>query len=409
MRIIKNARDLLKAKKEETRLIIYGGGAYGSELRCELELLEFRDYYICDSDESVGRYTDHFISRNMLSDLATRFSVTVVIAVKSDRAVREISEQITCMCHGQDMDQILFRYVPESRQELIERHKDQGIFNGITYKKTLNDGDAVCALGKMITGSTPFLFARWGTIEGDVVYKMKIGVEPLPADYAALRQNAGVFPITEEVISEYCGIMEKAALEIDMLCVFYWQAHLDKWVEWFSPKAVLVSSALEYPFFSDSWTKFLIGLKVLVVHPFSQLIAEQYKKRDKLFANQDVLPELDLITYQAVQSMGGNTEYVDWIEALEKMKRDISEIDFDIALIGCGAYGMPLGAFIKSKLHKKAIHMGGTLQILFGIKGKRWESESYGYQHKLYNQYWVRPTDDLKPKGYEKVENGCYW
>lgn len=91
------------------------------------------------------------------------------------------------------------------------------------------------------------------------------------------------------------------------------------------------------------------------------------------------------------------------------MQDDISHIDFDIALIGCGAYGMPLGAFIKSQMHKKAIHMGGTLQILFGIKGKRWEENGYDYQYKLYNEYWVRPTDDLKPKNYKDVEGGCYW
>ena len=47
-----------------------------------------------------------------------------------------------------------------------------------------------------------------------------------------------------------------------------------------------------------------------------------------------------------------------------------------VALLGCGAYGMPLGAFIKDGLKKPAIHVDGVLQLLFEIKGKRWDENS---------------------------------
>lgn len=49
------------------------------------------------------------------------------------------------------------------------------------------------------------------------------------------------------------------------------------------------------------------------------------------------------------------------------MKDEIDKQDYDIALIGCGAYGFPLAAHIK-RSGKKAIHLGGALQLLFGIK-----------------------------------------
>ena len=65
-----------------------------------------------------------------------------------------------------------------------------------------------------------------------------------------------------------------------------------------------------------------------------------------------------------------------------------------IALIGCGAYGLPLAAHVK-RINKQAIHMGGALQILFGIKGKRWDNHpTIG---NLYNEYWVRPKTQDKP------------
>ena len=49
------------------------------------------------------------------------------------------------------------------------------------------------------------------------------------------------------------------------------------------------------------------------------------------------LVELSLVqTIKAVQSIAGEEVlYSDWFEALESMQKQISESDFDIALIGC--------------------------------------------------------------------------
>ena len=55
---------------------------------------------------------------------------------------------------------------------------------------------------------------------------------------------------------------------------------------------------------------------------------------------------------------------------------EISEIDFEIAIIGAGAYGLPLGAFIK-KIGRQAIHLGGATQILFGVRRARWEVDPF--------------------------------
>lgn len=113
---------------------------------------------------------------------------------------------------------------------------------------------------------------------------------------------------------------------------------------------------------------------MLVVHPFANLIKEQYIHREKLFKSSNILPKMDLKVYQAVQSMNGNPEFASWFMALEKMEYDISKIDFDVALLGCGAYGMPLGAFIKSELKKLSYilveHYSFCLELR-GNDGKR--------------------------------------
>ena len=72
-------------------------------------------------------------------------------------------------------------------------------------------------------------------------------------------------------------------------------------------------------------------------------------------------------------------------------------------MIGCGANGLPLAAHIKRR-GKKAFHIGGSLQLLFVIKGKRWSDKK-----RLGNEYWVNPLQEETPAKSSIVENSCYW
>ena len=146
---------------------------------------------------------------------------------------------------------------------------------------------------------------------------------------------------------------------------------------------------------------------MLVIHPCAETINKQYQNRKYIWKNQNVLPEFELLTIKAVQTIAGETsEFSTWFEALEYMEKQMDTLDYDIAIIGCGAYGFSLSAHAK-RMGKKAIHLGGATQILFGIKGKRWDE--LPEVNKFYNEYWVYPSVDETPKNKERVENGCYW
>lgn len=58
------------------------------------------------------------------------------------------------------------------------------------------------------------------------------------------------------------------------------------------------------------------------------------------------------------------------------------------------------------RMGKKAVHLGGATQILFGIKGKRWDENPA--VSKFYNEYWVRPLPEESVRK-NNVEGGCYW
>lgn len=108
-----------------------------------------------------------------------------------------------------------------------------------------------------------------------------------------------------------------------------------------------------------------------------------------------------------VQSIAGeSTSFDNWFDALDYMTEEALRRDFDIAIIGCGAYGFPLAARLKAA-GKQAIHLGGAVQIMFGIIGSRWYSVPA--VRKMFNEYWVHPSADEIPKNAEKVEGGCYW
>ena len=150
-----------------------------------------------------------------------------------------------------------------------------------------------------------------------------------------------------------------------------------------------------------------IDFVIVNLYPFEKTIKQQYKRRNLLFNNESVLPEFELITMKPFfPLMDTNYKYNSWFESLDDMCKKISKINFDIAIIAAGPYGFHIAAHIK-RTGKKAVHLGGVTQLLFGIKGKRWDNTDV--EKKLYNKHWIRPLASDTPKNSQKIENKCYW
>lgn len=224
-----------------------------------------------------------------------------------------------------------------------------------------------------------------------------------------LCSNSGFFPNDISLGEKFYNLVLSDMKEIDILASYiYGEKYVDKYLN-----CVKVDLDGYYaPFlWKNPWTKYLKGKKVLVVHPFVDSIRYQYEhNREKLFKDPDVLPEFaDLHTVKAVQTIADQVDsrFETWFDALQYMKDEISKADFDVALIGCGAYGMSLAAHVK-RMGKQAVHLAGWTQMLFGVYGERWLKDQPQYS-KFINEHWIRPLESEKPKGAEKVENGCYW
>ncbi len=265
-----------------------------------------------------------------------------------------------------------------------------------------------------ILSGKPALIARFGSNEARCTAEaigINLGVKNNFRERTSLliTRNAGVFPNTKEMLLRYGQISMQSAKAVDFLGEWdsFMQDYLIKEVCNKNMQVTCLRN-LEPYYSSNPWTSALKGKKVLVIHPFKQSIEEQYKKRELLFENKNMLPEFELTVIKAVQTIAGEKDdrFSDWEQALNYMFEQVKKVEFDVAIIGCGAYGMPLGEKIK-QMGKVAIHLGGATQILFGIKGARWEK--HPIISKLFNQYWIRPDETEKPKSAGSIENSCYW
>lgn len=219
---------------------------------------------------------------------------------------------------------------------------------------------------------------------------------------------AGFFPGDPDHFERFSEMMIAELPNVDILGSWLKEEYFFR-RELSNAKSVMLED-LEPFFASNPWTRALAGKRVLVIHPFEKTIKAQYINKDLVFPDH-LLPEFELLTLKAVQSHGNgdrDIQFKDWFEALEWMKTETTKIKFDICILGCGAYGFPLAAHIK-RMGKKAIHLGGVTQLLFGVRGKRWEEYVVYPYTNLFNEHWVRPAEEEKPRNAGIVEGGCYW
>lgn len=302
-----------------------------------------------------------------------------------------------------------------------------------TYDRGITDPDKASELiYNLLASGKPCMVARYGAFELASVINY-LGVKN--AKHSCLKyisgkspqwwwnkrlmkfmqSNAGFFPSTESNLMRFGDLMLEDSKLVDILGS--WQKG-----EFFLSSVLTEAKKIQLmyldPYWSKKpWSRVLEGKKVLVVHPFAESIKSQYEKRKYLFKVQDTLPDFkSLEVIKAIQSIGGESNgYKDWFEALEYMMSEIDKHDYDVCLIGCGAYGFPLAAHVK-RMGKQAIHIGGSLQLLFGIMGNRWDHDEPHYENGVFiyyagleNKYWVRPSASERPKTHKVIENSCYW
>jgi len=272
---------------------------------------------------------------------------------------------------------------------------------------------------ELINGNKSFVLLRFGLYEYMLCYQYLEKQNGLRRDYSDfikhhIHFDAGILG-DNSLLDLYVEFIISNLYNVDIMA--YWRniPNTKVFSQFYNPKMIHINidDLYPYPFLHKknlpSWQKHLKGKKILVVSSFSKTISSQYNNREKIWDKaDDILPQFELITYQAVQTNGGleDRRFSSWLEAVNHMTNDILSINFDIALISCGGYGMPLAINLK-KASKKIIQWGGCYQLWFGILGARWcnspEIQAY------INDSWVFPSDVETPPLSKYVDGSCYW
>jgi len=228
-----------------------------------------------------------------------------------------------------------------------------------------------------------------------------------------LYSNAGVFPVRKDIYQRWAGEYREAIREMDFIAQWqpegtfldaYEQAFLDREL----PEAIRGNFHSLEPV-AAPWLRPLADLRWLVISPFCQTISTQLHKLTLLNIFHGVPAEsLARIAATCRLLPCPQLPYMvpprhrDWFHGLEEMQATMNTIDFDVAIIGAGAWSIPLAVHAK-KLRRIGIHLGGTVNLLFGIRGGRFEDRG------LYNEHWIRPLPSECPANHKLLEKGAYW
>jgi hypothetical protein len=286
----------------------------------------------------------------------------------------------------------------------------------------------------------PIVIGKIGTNELLLLYCYHLISKGLMKEFPpdVLREieyGAGLYPIDTATIETFIKVYLESLRSIDVFAS--WN---DRFIDfeyalfssYISPSSALHMSgiveltALESFYTSrEHWWQTLFSDRcVLIISPFVESIQKQLaaSKRDKVWRGQwsgfwpdDVV--FKFIRFEHPWSLLSKEEQSNPnLETtkcfLDKLKRFEKEIDvsgdFDIALLGAGCFSLPLCSYIKNAKRRIAFHLGGGLQMMFGVYGARWNISS-GVFKEYVNDAWIRPSDNEIPSGFKMQECGAYF
>lgn len=218
-------------------------------------------------------------------------------------------------------------------------------------------------------------------------------------------RNAGIRPRNKTSYSAFAKICRSALDDLDIQGV--WKTQHEAYCSASSPQRKFINGEITGPDpgNSEHWLGALSGRRVLVVSPFQVSIQKQINRLDAVWPNSTWMRGTE---FQCI----GFPYLIDkdcpetWWDVYNRIGAIVSRGDYDVALFGCGGLGLPF-AHLAKKAGRVGIHLGGHLQLVFGIYGQRHLEQEWHRKH--INEAWVRPGGSEVPVSAKRVEGGCYW
>jgi hypothetical protein len=299
-------------------------------------------------------------------------------------------------------------------------------------ESTLSDS----ARAGFIRGMESALDSRSGFAAGKLGYAEQVWVASSflqeqasanPRQIAAIRTAArfhatmqcGIFPDSDEFISQEGINLAGALRKMDFIAAH--NSHLAPRIfnEFQFPGVPLEFNSLEpnrsSPYNkSDCYLPLFKGSRILLVTTPAEFLVQRANKRtfESVWKNVHVPwwepAEVNSLAFPSIFDSHTRHGSSSSAEILARISQKLESLDFDVALIAASGLGVPIAARVK-ELGKVGISLGGHLQAMFGVKGKRWE-DSPEWRDTYFNDSWVHMPQEYKPKDREwLVDDGAYW
>ena len=275
--------------------------------------------------------------------------------------------------------------------------------------------------------NTPFIIPRISHIETicavttsttNIHQFAKNNYQQLQGMLHQMKNNAGIKITSVQSLIKYSQMYLHAFQNCDMYAnwAFYDNRgkHVVQHQEYIESLCNIKSSiyALTYDIFTfihhRPWTLGLKGKRILFISPFEDSIREKIANRKEIYGI-DLFPECEILTIKPPMTQGDEYSQEFDLE-LDHFKRNVDKLkdQYDIALVSSGGYGNLICDYLFHQ-GKSSIYVGGVLQMFWGINGHRWLNDRPDVCKLFMNSSWKFPKAHEKPKGYQNIENACYW
>ena len=155
---------------------------------------------------------------------------------------------------------------------------------------------------------------------------------------------------------------------------------------------------------------FINNKRVVIINNTGCLMKEQYYNGNLRNIYDDLPPVINIDYIEPSYTFFNDGPYNSILESIEDIYKKIDLLidSNDAFIISCGAYSVLIADYIFKKYNKEILIIGGDLPTFFGVNTKR------GYMHwkdilENNKQYFIDIPNEMKPKNYQYIEDGCYW
>lgn len=229
----------------------------------------------------------------------------------------------------------------------------------------------------------------------------------------------GVFPVDQDYLMELSSFHAEATRQLDVVGLSggRLEADLVRDIRLPAARVALLDFEPDRSIPDESGSCYLpelAGQRLLLISSIAELLRSQadrdtfervWAKTGKpWFAPHSVEAFEFPYTYDLAtqRRFGTSRNLLDWI--LDRIDPE----GFDIALIAGSHLGIPIASAIRS-MNRSAIALGGSLQVLFGINGRRW-CQNPEWQRDYITDAWIDVPESYVPHlTAELVDDGAYW